>query len=128
MKELQRKHRLRRFLYSAPSVILLFVLTLLVAKGAVALLQKERLSSIQAEAFKKEILALTTREQELKDSIKNLGTEEGIKEEIRKRYSVTEDGEHLAIIVEGRSAATSSDKSTRPWYKKLLAVIIPFYE
>ena len=126
MRELQQRQRFKRLLYSVPSLVLLSALTLVLAKGAVGVLSKERLSEEQARILSEEAEALALRKNELKDDIASLETETGINEEIRRRYSVTQEGEHLAIIVDAKKSATSTDEGRKPWYKRLWAVIIPF--
>ena len=128
MRELQSKQRLKRALYSAPSLILLSLLALVLVKGAIGVMEKDHFSAERSEALEVELLVLTAREQELEGEIESLETEEGIKEEIRERFSVTEEGEHLAIIVDDKRVASSTNQSKRSWYKRLWAAIIPFYE
>ena len=68
--------------------------------------------------------ALVLREQELEEGVSHLKTEEGIKGEIRGRFSVTEEGEYVAVVVDERSASSSTDASSVPWYKRFWAVIM----
>ena len=47
-----------------------------------------------------------------------------LKEEIRERFNVTEEGESMAIIVEDNRRSSSTDDLGQSWYKRLWAVII----
>lgn len=124
MKELQKKHKTRRLIYSIPSLILLTFFTLMFVRGAIKMVAKERESNASLKNTKDRVVALTLREQELRKDITRLGTEEGIENEIRDRFSVIEEGEHLAVIVDDKKNATSTDTNKKPWYKKLWAAII----
>lgn len=125
MKELQKKQKIKRRLYSIPSLLFLLIIALLLARGAVGVINKERESSRQAKELEDRMTSLTAREQELKEGIENLKTEEGIRDEIKERFSVTQEGEYVAVIVDDRRSATSTDDENLTWYKKLWRVIIP---
>lgn len=71
---------------------------------------------------------LIAREAELKEGIRRLETEEGIKDEIRERFNVTQEGELVAVIVDDRRTASSTNGSMLPWYRKVLNVMMSFYE
>ena len=124
MKELQRKQRIKRIIYSVPSLILLSFVAFFIAKGAVKILGKEQESSARARELEARVSALVLREQELKEGIARLETEEGVKEEIKDRFNVTEEGEHVAIIVDEKRSATSTNASELSWYKRLLDAIM----
>jgi hypothetical protein len=67
---------------------------------------------------------LDSRENELRGSIELISTQEGLEREIREKFGVTKEGEHLALVVDPQVATTSTEDSSRPWYKKLLDVIM----
>ena len=124
MKELQRKQRIRRAMYSYPSLLALLIITFFLAKGAVNVLGKQKESRERAKMLEEKAASLVLREAELSEAVRHLQTEEGIKEEIKERFSVTQEGEYVAIIVDERKNASSTDRSTWPWYKKLWFSII----
>lgn len=124
MKELQRKQRIRRIVYSLPSLFILVVLAFLLARGAVRVVEQERESAARARVLAEKVAILTSREQELERSVASLQTEKGIKEEIKERFNVTEEGEHIAVIVDEQNIPTSTASSTISWYKWLWAVIM----
>ncbi len=124
MKELQRKQRIRRIIYSVPSIVLLSLVAFLLAKGAVKIADKELESSARVRDLEVKAAALVLRGQELKEDIARLETEEGIKEEIKDKFNVTQEGEYIAVIVDERRSATSTDASELPWYKRLWIGII----
>ena len=124
MKELQRKQGIRRIVYSIPSLIILSIIALILTKGALGVMNKERTSSELSKDLEEKAAALVLREQELREGVRRLETEEGIKDEIREKFSVTEEGELVAVIIDDRGASSSTDSSTFPWYKKLWLAIM----
>ncbi|OHB09623.1 MAG: hypothetical protein A3H60_00735 [Candidatus Zambryskibacteria bacterium RIFCSPLOWO2_02_FULL_44_12b] len=124
MKELQRKQKMRRIMYSIPLLVILLIFTFFLARGAVRVMVKERESSKRASVLKEKAATLVVREQELQGNIVRLQTEEGVKSEIREKFSATEEGEYVAIILDDRKVSTSTDPSLWPWYKKLWVAIM----
>ena len=127
MKELQRKQSMKRLLYSVPSLICLSVIVFFLAKGAAGVMLKERESSGVVSDLEAKALAGEERQKELEASIERLKTEKGIMEEIKDKFSVTREGEHVAIIIDERRAATSTGVPERVWYKRFWAAIISLY-
>ena len=124
MRELQRKQRIRRTIYSIPSIIILSIIAFFLVRGALGVMGKEWESSGRSKDLEKKAAALVLREQELREGVRRLETEEGIKDEIREKFSVTEEGELVAVIIDDRGASSSTDSSTLPWYKKLWLAIM----
>lgn len=107
-----------------PSLILLVVLAFLLARGAWFMWEKQRESSKLSKNLEEKVLALELREEELKKEVAHLETEEGIKGEIRERFTVTEDGEYVAVIVDAEQDPNSTDGQDLPWYKRFWSAII----
>ena len=124
MKELQRKQGIRRIIYSIPSIIILSIIAFILTKGALGVMNKEWKSSELSKDLEEKAAALVLREQELREGVRRLETEEGIKDEIREKFSVTQEGEHVAVIIDDRGASSSTDSSTLPWYKRLWIAIM----
>ncbi len=122
MEELQRKQRTKKILYSLPSLLLLSLLTVLFAKGAVTIFSKERESSHKVSELEAKVAQLENREGELKTDIEKLETPEGIVEEIKEKFSVSQEGEHVAVIVEESSHKTLTSTTTvemiKNWWQK----------
>src|SRR3989344_621918 len=124
MKELQRKQGIRRIIYSIPSLIILSIIAFILTKGALGVMNKERTSSELSKDMEEKVATLVLREQELREGVRRLETEEGIKGEIKEKFNVTQAGEHVAVIIDDRGASSSTDSSTLPWYKRLWIAII----
>ena len=124
VQELRRKQQIKQALYSWPALVVFLIITLLLAKGAFGIMRIERQSASRVSKLEAEAEALTLRKGELEREIERLGTEEGIMEEIRDKFSATRGGEHVAIIVDERRVASSSDSWASDWYSKIADVII----
>lgn len=124
MKELQRKQKIRRIIYSIPALVALLILAFFLARGALKVLNKEWESSARLKNLAEKAAVITLREQELKGDIARLQTEEGVKDEIKGRFNVIQEGEHVAVIVDDRGTSSSTDISTLSWYKKLWIAIM----
>ena len=74
--------------------------------------------------MEKKAAALVLREQELREGIARLETEEGIKGEIKEKFNVTQAGEYVAVVVDDPGAASSTDDRALPWYKRLWSAIM----
>lgn len=114
-------------MYSMPALVALSFLTFFFVKGMVGVLGKERETRRLARGLESEVAALVVREKELRKDIGLLETEEGVQNEIRGKFSVTREGEYVAIIVDDRRSSTSTDNLALPWYKKFWNVIMPPY-
>jgi cell division protein FtsB len=125
MREFRRKEKIRRVVYSMPSLLFLLLVTVFLVKGAIGVVIKERKSSAQVADLAQTLAVQAEREGILRENIAHLKTEKGIKDEIRDRFSVAEEGEYVAIIVDERRSATSTLDSGQPWYKRFWYAIIP---
>lgn len=111
-------------MYSWLSLLALGALTFLLVKGAFGVMVKERESALRVRTLEEESTKIDSRETELREEMARLQTEEGILEEIRDKFSVTREGEYVAIIVDEKRAATTTELSTgerlRDWWQGLL--------
>ena len=115
VKELRQRQRLRRILYSWLSLGVVAVITFFLVKGAFGIITIERKSAAKVRELESESVALALRENELEDEIERLKTSEGVIEAIKDKFSVTREGEYVAIIVDERTRATSSEKEAEGW-------------
>ena len=124
MRELQRKQRIKRLVYSFPSLIVLAAICFFLVKGAVGIMKIERESAQRVSELEGQTASLKMRETNLRSQISKLQSEEGIIEEIKRKFSAPREGEHVAIIVDDRNASSSDEDSQKIWYQRLWAVII----
>ena len=100
-------------------LVFVFLFSLLIILGNST--RKVYNKNIEAEKalvrMEQEIKELKDRQTELKDSQERLKTQEGIEYEIRKKFSVAREGEHVAIIVDSQSTSTESVETNTSWHK-----------
>lgn len=118
MKELQNRQKFKRYLYSYPSLFVLVVIAFFLAKGAAGIMQKKHESAQLVEDLEEQTQALSERRYELESNIARLQTEDGVVEEIRRKFNVTREGEHVAIILDGKVEATTTEPSAVERLKK----------
>jgi len=124
MKEFQRKKKKLSLIYSIPSLVFLSIITFFLVKGTIRVMEKEFVSRARSKDLEEKAATLTLREEEIKGNLARLRTEEGIKDEIRERFNVTQEGEHVAVLVDRRAVSTTTDNSEIPWYKRVWFAII----
>ena len=117
VKELQRKQRLKRLVYSWPSLVLLAIFSVLLVRGAVEIFGKERESAKVVAELEERTMSLAAREAYLQGEIKSLNTKEGIIEEIKRKFSATREGEYVAILVEEKGGDISTSTTTGEWLR-----------
>ena len=104
MKEFQRKRKIRKFLYSPSSFVILLVLVALMAKATWNVYVKEKDSQKNLDHAKEELAALESRKTMLSDKISRLKTPQGLEAEIRSQFQVVKPGEKMVVVVEGKNA------------------------
>jgi cell division protein FtsB len=98
MKRFQQKQAYKKLLYSPVVISGLLVICILVTIAAIGMYQKSRearANKLQAQA---EYNALMAQEANLESGISKLETTEGIEENLREKYRVGKEGEHLVVI------------------------------
>ncbi len=95
-----RKKEKNSLIYNPFFVIIVFIILLLIVNSAYKSYEKKRKAELEQERFNKKYETLLNRKEELLNKIKNLKTENGIKEEIKKAYNVGEKGETVIHITE----------------------------
>lgn len=107
-------------MYSIPALVILAIIALLLARGAMAIMDKSHESAAKLNELETENAMLKERQATLQGNLAKLETDEGIMEAIRNKFNAVRVGEHLAVIVEGRTltASTSSgvvERLKRGW-------------
>jgi len=118
MRELEKKQKIKRRIYSWPVLICLLFGVLGLMRGAVAVLEKRALSERELENLQAKVIELKDREDKLQSDIKRLKTPEGIDEEIKEKFSVAEEGEKVVIIVDDKPEEATTTVEIVPWYRR----------
>ncbi len=106
-------------MYSWPILSILALVVFFLVKGAMGVMLKERESAGRLQTLESEAEQLEAREIELRSGIAKLQTQEGIMEEIKEKFSVTREGEYVAIIVDESLKATTTEKTGKSKFKGL---------
>ncbi len=124
MRELQAKQRTKNLFYSLPALVFLLVLTVMFAKGTYGVMKKRAESQMHVETLKARLVELEDRKQELNKNIDRLSTPEGVDKEIKEKFSVSKEGEEVAIIVDTRNASATTTGEEEGWLGKFFDAII----
>ncbi|MBX4200477.1 septum formation initiator family protein [Candidatus Parcubacteria bacterium] len=124
MRELQQKQKFKRRLYSYPSLVLAITFGFFIMHGTLGVVKKDKESAAALITLQEKMTNLSDREMELKNSITKLSTDEGIDEEIKEKFNVSQEGERVAVIVDQNNHSGTSTNESKPWYKKIWNAII----
>lgn len=119
MREFQKKKKIRNWIYSPLSLLVLLILFIVIAKSLFGVYQKEKISAANLERERIELAKLVAREDNLASSLEYLKTDAGVESEIRGKFRAVKEGEQVAVIVDNE-AATSSQTATSTrgfWYR-----------
>ena len=107
MIEYQKKRKVRKILYSWPSLLLLAVVAGILVKAAWNVYDKEAASAAYLGEAQGELLKVSDNQQSLSQAVSSLQTEQGMEAEIRRKFAVVKNGEGLAVIVDDEGASSS---------------------
>ena len=110
MREFQERNKAKKRLYSKTVLVVLFLLLILVARGAVSVFYKERESHIEMDRAQVQKNELTQRYTFIKDRADQLQNEAGIEAEIRSKFDVIKEGEGVIVIVDRELPVVEEDK------------------
>lgn len=112
MLELQARQKLKKRIYSRPTLVALIILAALAVKGTWNVYWKYEESKENLLKTEQQADALRAREYALTAQIAALNTEKGVEREIRKKFSVVKDGEQVIVLVDGESEAQKKATTT----------------
>lgn len=118
----QERKKLRKILYAKATLGVLFVLSVIVARGAWQVYQKAAIARAERVEAERSLGELVSRTKGLEESIDRLKSERGVEEEIRQKFTVARSGEEVVIVVDetskkGKNGA--SDGTIASWMKFL---------
>jgi len=96
----QERKKLRKILYSKVTLVVLFIILLLVVRGAWGIHQKAEIAISERDIAARDLAEKQSRVSELNTSLMQLKSENGIEEEIRQKYDVARPGEEVVKIVD----------------------------
>lgn len=107
MDELRKKQKFRQRLYSKTTLFILLFVAIFLVNPTWKIWRKNVENKEKLEASKVELAQLEKKEKELQAEVELLQSTQGKEQEIRKKFSVTKDGEEVVFIVD-RNTSTSS--------------------
>ena len=105
MLDFRERTLMRKTMYAKPTILLLVVLVFVLARGAWGMYQKSIEASVKRDKATSELKELQAYKAQLDTDIGDLSTERGQESEIRDRFMVARDGEHVIVV-------TNPDKET----------------
>ncbi len=121
MLEFQEKRRLRNFLYSRVTLIVLLVAIFFLLNAVWKVYQKQDLTKDNLAKAAANLQGLQAREKMLSSEIERLKTESGTEQEIREKYGLVKPGEEVITVVDSNTAtSTDFDTASNPasfWQK-----------
>ena len=112
MREFQEKRKMRNFVFSWPIVGLLVVFNVVVGARLVGIYKESREAKKQEVAMLEQLKELQDKKAQLEAEVKRLSTEQGIEEELRKRFGVVKAGEEMLVIVDDNAGAGSGNAAS----------------
>ena len=119
MLEFQEKKKLRKFIYSPLFLGLLLVAIIIVGRGTWGVFQKSKESRERLQASLAELETLQAREENISEEIEQFSTPRGVEQEIREKYRVAKEGEHMIILLGDKEAPKPVEEPKLPWWKRI---------
>jgi len=100
MLDFKEKRRLKKVLYSKPTIILLGLILIFLVNTVWGIYNKAKVAHDNKELVLQNFNDLKEREEYLSLKIEKLKTERGIEEEVREKFGVVREGEEVVIVVD----------------------------
>lgn len=120
MLDFQQKRKVRSFMYSRTTLVILFLILVLVVHSTWRVYQKKGVSEDLKNISVQYVEDLRNRNDELKTKIDRLETTSGIEEEIRSRFSVVKDKENMVVVVPNVEEAVSTTTKPTSFWRKII--------
>jgi cell division protein FtsB len=111
MLKAYEKRRLRNFIFSKSSLLVLIVAVAIVAVGVWDVYQQQRMTAGKRAEEERKLSELKEREEVLRTEIERLDTRVGLEAELRNKYEVGHQGEGLIVIVDPKEGEQVSSVS-----------------
>ncbi len=108
MLEFQEKKKIRQFLYSRPTLVIIAVIFVISVNATYRMYQKASETGANRDVAAREEAALAAKKKELESQLSQLKTSRGMEEEIRKKFRVVKEGEGIVIVVDNTKKAAEA--------------------
>ncbi len=95
-----RQNIWHKIIFSWITIIVLILIVILLTKGIIGMYGKNSNASIRAQDAQKDLLKIEERERILNKNLSRIKTSKGVEEELRRKFDVAREGEHLLVIVD----------------------------
>ncbi len=125
MFDFHEKRRLKSYLYSKPTIAILFIAAGFLSFSVYTRFGVEREMAEKREVVAQELEALKVQANALESQVTHLKSERGIEEEIRNRYQVSKKGEQVVVVLDGEEKSSSTEDTTpqaeaeESWFESL---------
>ena len=120
MHEFREKRKVRRLIYSPLALLLLFILIVLIGKGAFDMYRRQTLAEGVEVVAEGRLRDITDRENFLEAAIHRLSTPEGVEKALREKFNVHKSGENVVLLVSPKEeppvSETSSFRKVQSWF------------
>lgn len=119
MLDFHEKRKIKRLIYSKPTLIIFGLLVIWLSFNVFSMYKKERDTRLKRIEQREVLDELEGREESLREEIERLSTERGIEEEVRSKFEVGREGEKVFIIVDNPEDENSNNKEIKKtfWQK-----------
>lgn len=117
MYDFQQRNKIKRIFYSRATIVFFCIITVLLVRGAYMVVKKEKESQRNVDLIEQKLILAREKKEELSKDIASIQTESGVEREIRNKFSVTKEGEDVAVIVDTVETDEDSNLTKKsPWF------------
>ncbi|HEY4502205.1 MAG TPA: septum formation initiator family protein [Candidatus Paceibacterota bacterium] len=121
MTNFHQKRKLKRFLYSPIVLIPLALVVFFLGVSVSNVYKKEQETRIRRDKQTAELRALEVRAEALQAELEKLSSERGVESEIRSKFEVAKENEHVIVIVDPeQETEDTAPPSAVPFWQKVL--------
>ncbi len=107
-----------KIIFSWITIIILILLSILLVKNIIDIYSKNTNANLRAQDAQKDLIRIEERKYILNKNLLRIKTTRGIEEELRQRFDVAREGEHLLVIID-RDMEVEIEPSTQSWISNL---------
>lgn len=107
----------QRTLYSWPALALLVLVSILLVRGTWSMYTKYRDAKERTQVAASELAAVQERKVLLQGQLERIKTSNGVEEELRHKFDVAREGEHLVVIVDKEVTPETPTSTPTLWQR-----------
>ncbi|MDO8555241.1 MAG: hypothetical protein Q7R75_01605 [bacterium] len=127
MREFQEMRKLRRIFFSRPAFMVFCFIAILLVFSVFKVYKKSSQAVLKNAAVLKEIADINKRKSELEANLQKLKTEQGMEEELRKKFQIKRQGEEFFVIIEKEPPADNANNNNSQG-KVILEKVLNFFK